>query len=213
LGKAVQPRALLRPAGAPALHPRWTACSLPATAACRRRAGRVPQHHGGPPGRLVTPAARPKIPGPYDGQPFAPIGALSAAEHAWGRGLLQRCWPTLGWCVVGRDSAGRLVAATVLPCGAADGGRRERHCHQTFTPAGLVYRSTTDRRRRLADIQPQRTAVGRPRGHTALSQADRDHDIRRDVVAGSSGAYPVVGDHTETKSECCSNTARSPLTT
>jgi hypothetical protein len=74
---------------------------------------------------------------PYDGQPFAPIGALTAAEEAWGRGLVAR-----GWLDVGRDGAGHLVAVTVLPCGAND-PQRERHCYQTFTPAGLVYRSVT----------------------------------------------------------------------
>lgn len=79
-------------------------------------------------------------PAPYDGQPFAPIGDLTAAEHAWGRGLIARAWPELGWHVVGRDSAGHLVAVTVLPCGATK-PRHERHCYQTFTPAGLVYRS------------------------------------------------------------------------
>jgi len=88
-------------------------------------------------------AARPKLPGSYDGHPFTPIGALTAAEHAWGRGLVQRAWPELGWTVLGRDSNGHLVAGTVLPCGTADAGLRERHCHQTFTPAGLVYRSVT----------------------------------------------------------------------
>ena len=82
------------------------------------------------------------VPPPYDGQPYAPIGDLTAAEHAWGRGLLARGWPELGWHVVGRDGAGHLVAVTVLPCGAGDPGR-QRHCYQTFTPAGLVYRSVT----------------------------------------------------------------------
>lgn len=81
-------------------------------------------------------------PAPYDGQPFAPIGKLTAAEHAWGRGLVARGWPELGWFVVGRDGAGHLVAVTVLSCGAGDPGR-ERHCYQTFTPDGLVYRSVT----------------------------------------------------------------------
>jgi hypothetical protein len=81
-------------------------------------------------------------PAPYDGQPFASIGALTAAERAWGRGLVARGWPELGWHVVGRDSAGHLVAVTVLPCGIDD-PRRERHCYQTFTPAGLIYRSVT----------------------------------------------------------------------
>lgn len=101
--------------------------------ACQRRAAHKP----------TMTAARPKLPGPYDGHPFAPISARAAAEHAWGRGLVGRGWPELGWCVVGRDGAGHLVAATILPCGIADAGRRERHCYQTFTPAGLVYRSQT----------------------------------------------------------------------
>jgi len=91
----------------------------------------------------VTPPGRREIPEPYDGQPFAPIGALTATEHTWGRALLQRAWPMLGWAIVGRDSAGHLVAATVLPCGAADSELRKRHCYQTLTPEGLVYRSTT----------------------------------------------------------------------
>ena len=81
-------------------------------------------------------------PPPYDGRPFAPIGELTAAEHAWGRGLIARAWPELGWHVVGRDGAGHLVAVTILPCGARE-PRHERHCYQTFTPAGLVYRSIT----------------------------------------------------------------------
>ena len=81
-------------------------------------------------------------PAPYDGEPFAPIGDLTSAEHVWGRGLIARAWPELGWHVVGRDGAGHLVAVTVLPCGAGDPGH-QRHCYQTFTPAGLVYRSAT----------------------------------------------------------------------
>ena len=87
-------------------------------------------------------AARVTDPAPYDGQLFAQIGALSAAEHAWGRALLQRAWPELGWHVVGRDAAGHLVAVTVLPCGASEPGI-ERHCYQTLTPDGLVYRTVT----------------------------------------------------------------------
>ena len=79
-------------------------------------------------------------PAPYDGQPFAPIGVLTEAEHAWGRRLVQRAWPELGWKVVGRDSAGDLVATTVLSCGSAS---EERHCYQTLTAAGLVYRTIT----------------------------------------------------------------------
>ena len=81
-------------------------------------------------------------PAPYDGQPFAPIGALSAAEHAWGRALVQRGWKELGWHVVGRDGAGDLVAVTVLPCGTREPDM-ERHCYQTLTPDGLVYRTAT----------------------------------------------------------------------
>ena len=81
-------------------------------------------------------------PAPYDGQPFRPIGALSAAEHAWGRALVQRAWPELGWHVVGRDGAGDLVAITVLPCGASQPGM-ERHCYQSLTPEGLVYCTAT----------------------------------------------------------------------
>lgn len=81
-------------------------------------------------------------PAPYGGQPFAPIGALSAAEHACGRGLVQRGWPELGWAIKGRDGAGHLVAAAVLPCGAGEPGM-ERHCYQTLTPDGLVYRTLT----------------------------------------------------------------------
>ncbi len=80
-------------------------------------------------------------PAPYDGQPFAPIGNLTAAEHAWGRALVARGWVESGWHVVGRDSAGHLVAVTVLSCGAA-APDSERHCYQSFTP-GLVYRSIT----------------------------------------------------------------------
>lgn len=79
-------------------------------------------------------------PAPYDGEPFKPIGRLTAAEHAWGRRLVQRAYPTLGWHVVGRDAAGDLVAVTVLPCGASQPGM-ERHCFQSLTPRGLVYRS------------------------------------------------------------------------
>lgn len=83
-----------------------------------------------------------RTPAPYDGEPYAPIGDLTATEHAWGRGLIARAWPELGWRVVGRDGAGYLVAVTVMPCGTSDPGR-ERHCYQSFTPAGLVYRSIT----------------------------------------------------------------------
>jgi len=108
----------------------------------RRRAGRVPHRHGGPPGQVVSTVARPKSPGPYDGHPFAPIGALTAAEHAWGRGLVQRGYPTAGWHVVGRDAAGDLVAVTVLPCGTSKPGM-ERHCYQSLTPRGLIYRTVT----------------------------------------------------------------------
>jgi len=95
----------------------------------------VPRQHDARAARVTDPA-------PYDGQPFAQIGALSAAEHAWGRALLQRAWPELGWHVVGRDAAGHLVAVTVLPCGASEPGM-ERHCYQTLTPDGLVYRTVT----------------------------------------------------------------------
>lgn len=59
---------------------------------------------------------------PYDGLPYAPIGDLTAAEHAWRRGLIARAWPELGWHVVGRDAAGHLVAVTVMPCGTSDPG-------------------------------------------------------------------------------------------
>lgn len=83
-----------------------------------------------------------RTPQPYDGQPFQPIGRLTAAEHAWGRGLVQRAWPEQGWRVVGRDAAGDLVALTVLSCGSSDRDH-ERHCYQTFTEAGLVYRTAT----------------------------------------------------------------------
>ena len=79
-------------------------------------------------------------PAPYDGQPFAPIGVLTEAEHAWERRLVQRAWPELGWKIVGRDSAGDLGAPTVLSCGSAP---QERHCYQTLTAAGLVYRTIT----------------------------------------------------------------------
>ena len=41
---------------------------------------------------------------------------------------------------MGRDSAGHLVAATILPARREDRGS-ERHCYQTYTPAGLVYRT------------------------------------------------------------------------
>ena len=96
---------------------------------------RVPRHHGARVDGVTDPA-------PYDGQPFAPIGALSAAEHAWGRGLVQRGWPELGWAIKGRDGAGYLVATAVLPCGTSEPGM-ERHCYQTLTPDGLVYRTVT----------------------------------------------------------------------
>ena len=78
----------------------------------------------------------------YDGQPYAPIAALTAAENAWHRALMQRGWQELGWHVVGRDAAGHLVAVTVLACGTSD-SKHQRHCYQTLTPAGLVYRSAT----------------------------------------------------------------------
>lgn len=96
---------------------------------------RSPQSRVGP-RRMTEP------PQPYDGQPFAPIGRLTAAEHAWGRRLIQRAWPELGWRVVGRDSEGHLVATAVLGCGASrpDSVRR---CYQTLTPAGVVHRSVT----------------------------------------------------------------------
>jgi hypothetical protein len=67
---------------------------------------------------------------------------LTAAEQAWSRALVQRGWQELGWHVVGRDAAGHLVAVTVLPCGTSD-SKHQRHCYQTLTPAGLVYRSVT----------------------------------------------------------------------
>jgi len=81
-------------------------------------------------------------PAPYDATPFAPIGTLTATEHAWGRELVARGWVQLGWAIRGRDAAGYLVAVTVLDCGTAGQGS-ERHCYQTLTPAGLVYRSVT----------------------------------------------------------------------
>ena len=87
-------------------------------------------------------APRPRLPGPYDGHPFAPISALTAREHAWGRRLVERAWPVLGYRVVGRDGAGHLVAVTILGCGTSNPGS-ERHCYQTLTPAGLVYRTVT----------------------------------------------------------------------
>ena len=81
-------------------------------------------------------------PQPYDDQPFAPIGRLTAEEHAWSRRLIQRAWPELGWRVVGRDREGHLVATTVLACGASNPDC-ERPCYQTLTPDAVVYRSVT----------------------------------------------------------------------
>jgi hypothetical protein len=80
-------------------------------------------------------------PQPYDSQRYAPIATLTAAEHAWNRALVQR-GREVGWHVVGRDAAGHLVAVTVLACGTSD-SKHQRHCYQTLTPAGLVYRSIT----------------------------------------------------------------------
>ena len=81
-------------------------------------------------------------PAPYDGHPFAPIGTLTEPEHAWGRRLVERGWRELGWHVVGRDQAGDLVAVTILPCEPSLPSH-QRHCYQTFTQAGLVYRTAT----------------------------------------------------------------------
>jgi len=85
-------------------------------------------------------AARPTVPAPYDGQPFAPIAALSAAEHAWGGGLVQRGWPELGWHVVGRDAQGHLVAVT---CPAA---KTRRTCAIAIRRSPLQDSSTARQR-------------------------------------------------------------------
>jgi hypothetical protein len=82
--------------------------------ASRRRAGRVPHRHGGPQETIMNPRRRPATaltatPAPYDGRPFAPIGELTAAEHAWGRGLVARAWPEAG------TSSGATAPATWSP--------------------------------------------------------------------------------------------------
>jgi len=80
------------------------------------------------------------VPPPYDGDAYLPTGALTATERAFADRLYNPLHAILGWRLVGRDSAGHLIAAAILSAGTRDPGH-VRHCYLTLTPKGIVSRT------------------------------------------------------------------------